>query len=57
MKGAPVRAIQELAGHQDLKTTERYMYLSPATLDAAIRLLDSDRSHAVRGEIVEAAGS
>ena len=57
MKGAPVRAIQELAGHQDLKTTQRYMHLSPATLDAAIRLLYGDRPHAARGEIVEAAGS
>ena len=40
MKGAPARAIQELAGHQDLATTQRYMHLSPASLDAAIRLLD-----------------
>ena len=40
MRGAPARAIQELAGHQDLETTQRYMHLSPAALDAAIRLLD-----------------
>jgi site-specific recombinase XerD len=39
--GAPARAIQELAGHQDLLTTQRYMHLSPAALDSAIRLLDS----------------
>ena len=30
MRGAPARAIQELAGHQDLSTTQRYMHLSPA---------------------------
>ena len=36
-----VRAIQELAGHQDLATTQGYMHLSPAALDAAIRLLES----------------
>jgi len=40
MKGAPARAIQELAGHQDLTTTQRYMHLTPAAFDAAIRLLD-----------------
>jgi hypothetical protein len=38
---APARAIQELAGHQDLGTTQRYMHLSPAALDAAIRLLET----------------
>ena len=38
--GAPARAIQELAGHQDLSTTQRYMHLSPAALERAIWLLD-----------------
>jgi site-specific recombinase XerD len=40
MRGAPARAIQELAGHQDLTTTQRYMHLSPAAVADAIRLLD-----------------
>ena len=40
MRGAPARAIQELAGHRDLGTTQRYMHLSPAALDSAIRLLE-----------------
>ena len=57
MRGAPARAIQELAGHQDLSTTQRYMHLSPAALDAAIRLLDGPRPDQGRGEIVEAAGN
>jgi site-specific recombinase XerD len=39
-RGAPARAIQELAGHQDLGTTQRYMHLSPAALESAITLLD-----------------
>ena len=41
MRGAPARAIQELAGHQDLSTTQRYMHLSPAAIESAIRLLDA----------------
>ena len=40
MRGAPATAIQELAGHKDLSMTQRYMHLSPAALDDAIRLLD-----------------
>jgi hypothetical protein len=40
MRGAPARAIQELAGHHDLTTTQRYMHLSPAAIEGAIRLLD-----------------
>jgi len=41
MRGASARAIQELAGHQDLATTQRYMHLSPAAIEGAIRLLDA----------------
>jgi site-specific recombinase XerD len=57
MRGAAPRAIQELAGHQELGTTQRYMHLSPAAVEGAIRLLDQpaprfDRS---RGDIGETA--
>jgi integrase len=48
MQGATAKAIQELAGHEDLATTQRYMHLSPAHKDAAIRLLD-ERTLEVRG--------
>jgi hypothetical protein len=40
MRGAAVKAIQELAGHTELTTTMRYMHLSPAAREDAIRLLD-----------------
>jgi site-specific recombinase XerD len=54
MRGAPARAIQELAGHQDLITTQRYMHLSPAAVHGAIRLLEQGRSPV--GEILETTG-
>ncbi|UCH29502.1 MAG: tyrosine-type recombinase/integrase, partial [Myxococcales bacterium] len=57
MRGATAKAIQELAGHRDLTTTQIYMHLSPAALEDAIRLLDGDGHGANRGEIVEAAGT
>jgi integrase len=50
MQGAPSRAIQELAGHRDLATTQRYMHLSPAALEAAIRLLDREPFRGAHGE-------
>jgi hypothetical protein len=63
MRGAPARAIQDLAGHQELQTTQRYMHLSPAALDAAIALLEPHVGPAKAGhyddsraDIVETAG-
>lgn len=55
MRGAPARAIQDLAGHMDLATTQRYMHLSPAAIEGAIRLLDAPRPAYGRGDILETA--
>jgi site-specific recombinase XerD len=54
MRGAPARAMQDLAGHQDLMTTQRYMHLSPAALESAIRLPDARPGCSKRGESGEA---
>jgi hypothetical protein len=40
MRGAKAIQVVELAGHTDLKTTLRYVHLSPAMKDSAIRLLE-----------------
>jgi len=53
MRGAPARAIQELAGHSTVLTTQRYMHLSPAAIEAAIRLLEQPVPAQVRGDILE----
>jgi hypothetical protein len=44
MARAPAKAIQELAGHESLPTTQRYMNLFPAAKDAVISLLDEAAS-------------
>lgn len=53
MRGAPAKAIQELAGHQDLITTQRYMHLSPAAVENAIRLLEQPNRGRSDGEMLE----
>jgi len=55
------RALYQHDGHADLSTTMRYMHLSPASLNQAIRLLeqpvaaDSSLSANSRGETGETA--
>ena len=56
MRGAPVRAIQELAGHRDLTMTQRYMHVSPAAIESAVRLLDEPAPRQSFGDIVETGG-
>ena len=45
MRGAPAKAIQDLAGHQHLSTTMRYMHLSPSERERAIGLLNERGAH------------
>lgn len=45
MRGASPRATQELAGHTDLQTTQRYVHLAPAALRDAIGLLYLTQPH------------
>ena len=40
MLGASPKAIAEVLRHADLSAVQRYMHLSPAGLESAVRLLD-----------------
>jgi integrase len=57
MLGGPTRAIQDLAGHRDLITTQRYMHLNPAAAEGAIRFLDRRAPPPHDGDIVETASA
>lgn len=41
-KGVPLRAVQELLGHSDIRMTMRYAHLAPAHLVDAVAVLDGD---------------
>ena len=50
MRGRPVNEIKELMGHASIKTTERYMHLSPNSRRAAVdSLVTSGNTTAIRG--------
>lgn len=45
--GASTMAIKELAGHQNISTTQRYMHLSPSAKSAAIDLLNGSGASSI----------
>jgi integrase len=45
MRGAPIKAVQELLGHLSIEMTMRYAHLSPDTRQDAVALLDIDAKH------------
>ncbi len=53
MKSAPVRTIQELAGHASIMTTMRYMHLTESAAESAIRLLEKPYAES---HVAQAAG-
>jgi hypothetical protein len=57
MQGAPGKAIQALAGHQEMSVTQGYMHLSPDVLGSSIQLLDTRPRLVKRGDIVETASA
>jgi len=48
MRGAPLKAIQELLNHSTIQTTMRYAHLAPEVAREAVRLLDELPSSAFR---------
>lgn len=57
MRGAAMRSVQELVGHQDLTMTQRYSHLSPSALVETVRLLETRPVDSERGDILETQNS
>jgi integrase len=53
MKGAPARSIQQVAGHVDLATTQRYMHLQTGAVEAAIALLEGQVTGTMAAQAAE----
>ncbi len=44
MRGAPLKAIQEMLGHSTIQMTMRYAHLAPEVAREAVELLDQPAS-------------
>ncbi len=55
MRGASLRAVGELLGHQSMKMTMRYAHLSPAFLQAEVGLLDPPPAALPKGHKIKRA--
>jgi integrase len=54
MRGVPLKAVQELLGHEDITTTMRYAHLAPGVTRDAVALLDAPAPGVVDAGTVEA---
>jgi integrase len=54
MRGAPLKAIQELLGHATIQMTMRYAHLAPEVARDAVRLLDGGAKSPPSGSVVAA---
>jgi hypothetical protein len=57
MRGAPLKAVQELMGHSTIEMTMRYSHLSPEVRRDAVALLDRDARTAEKGTADDATTS
>jgi integrase len=50
MAGVPLKAVQELLGHADIRMTMRYAHLAPSVLKEAVSVLDGELNGHSRGQ-------
>lgn len=51
MRGASIKAVQELLGHSSIQMTMRYAHLAPEVVNETVRLLDAQGAEWVPGDL------